>query len=97
MMKEQIDAETVMEAARCSPAIERSRQRPGFGRCDSRREGWHQAARDLLLHTGTIDPVKQNAGGPSVIVNIGRLVTGERQAAKPCQSSSGARTSQRLR
>ena len=40
------------------------------------QRGEWRGAKDLLLHTGTIDPVSQQGIGPQVIVNIGKLVTG---------------------
>lgn len=37
------------------------------------QRGDHRPSRDLLLHEGVIAPTTQNAGGPSIIVNIGTI------------------------
>ena len=40
------------------------------------QRGDHRPSKDLLIHTGTIDPVSQQGTGPSVQVFIGKIVTG---------------------
>jgi hypothetical protein len=40
------------------------------------QRGDHRPSRDLLYATRTVDPPSQQGSGPSVIVNIGRVVTG---------------------
>jgi hypothetical protein len=77
-MKDQIDAETVTEARQVL-ASHRTTAAQAWIRAmqTAAQKGWHQGARDLLLHTGTIDPVTQNGSGPSVVVNIGTGTAGE--------------------
>ena len=83
-MKDQIDAETVTEARQVL-ASHRTTAAQAWVRAmqTAAQKGWHQGARDLLLHTGTIDPVNQNGSGPSVVVNIGQLTTGELRRVPP--------------
>ena len=77
-MKDRIDAETVTEARQVL-ASHRTTAAQAWIRAmqTAAQKGWHQGARDLLLHTGTIDPVNQNGSGPAVIVNIGTGTAGE--------------------
>ena len=72
VMKDQIDAETVTEARQVLASHRTSAAQAWIMAMQkAAQKGWHQGARDLLLHTGTIEPVSQQGTGPSVVVNIG--------------------------